>query len=157
MRDGEVENPIVSPTKAMASPIASLPVPEATTPASGSRHSTRFLVSDAEHVLQKEIRATALKNSPGAAPSDAFVSFLAFLDSHFLEVASDSALVFDSLLVLRDKSSLWFVPKRLPKRYLERPFIRKPLPSKQKPPSGSMPQGLRRSMLCRVLVGQSQA
>jgi hypothetical protein len=52
--------------------------------------------SDAEPVLQKAIRATALKNAPGTAPSDAFISFRAISDSLFLEVASDSSLVFDS-------------------------------------------------------------
>jgi hypothetical protein len=44
-------------------------------------------------------------------------------------------------LVPQDKSSLWFMPKRLPKCYLQRPFIRKPLPSKQKPPRGACLRG----------------
>jgi hypothetical protein len=52
--------------------------------------------SDAEPVLQKAIRATALKNAPGMTPSEAFVSFPAFSDEHFLGVASDSSLVFYS-------------------------------------------------------------
>jgi hypothetical protein len=51
---------------------------------------------DAEPVLQKAIRATALKISPGMTPSEAFLSFLAFSNAHFLGVASDSLLVFDS-------------------------------------------------------------
>jgi hypothetical protein len=37
-----------------------------------------------------------MKNAPGMTPFDAFVSFPAFSDAHFLEVASDSSLVFDS-------------------------------------------------------------
>jgi hypothetical protein len=52
--------------------------------------------SDAEPVLQKAIYATAMKNAPGTTPSNAFISFPAFLDAHFLEVASDSSLVFNS-------------------------------------------------------------
>jgi hypothetical protein len=51
---------------------------------------------DAELVLQKAIRATALKNAPGTTPSDAFVSFPSFSYAHFLEVASDSSLIFES-------------------------------------------------------------
>jgi hypothetical protein len=37
-----------------------------------------------------------MKNAPGMTPSEAFVSFPAFLDAHFLGVPSDSSLVFDS-------------------------------------------------------------
>jgi hypothetical protein len=37
-----------------------------------------------------------MKNAPGTTPSDAFVSFPSFSDAHFLGVASDSSLVFDS-------------------------------------------------------------
>jgi hypothetical protein len=86
-RDGEVENPAVLPDQA---------IPEASTPVSGSRRSSRIQGSDAEPVLQKAIRATAMKNASGMTPSEAFVSFPAFSDAHFLEVASDSSLVFDS-------------------------------------------------------------
>jgi hypothetical protein len=86
-RDGEVENPAVLPDQATS---------EASTPVSGSRRSSRIQGSDAEPVLQKAIRATAMKNASGMTPSEAFVSFPAFSDAHFLEVASDSSLVFDS-------------------------------------------------------------
>jgi hypothetical protein len=85
-RDGKVENPAVLPEQAAS---------EASTPVSGSHRSTRILGSDAEPVLQKAICATAMKNAPGTTPSEAFVSFPAFFDVHFLEVASDSSLVFD--------------------------------------------------------------
>jgi hypothetical protein len=95
-RDGEVDNPAVSPAQTMASPAARDVPSEASTPASGSRRSHRIMGSDAEPVLQKAIRATALKNAPGMTPSEAFVSFPAFSDAHFLGVASDSSLVFDS-------------------------------------------------------------
>jgi hypothetical protein len=86
-RDGEVENPAVLPEQATS---------EASTLVSGSRRSSRILGSDAEPVLQKAIRATAVKNASGMTPSEAFVSFPAFSDAHFLEVVSDSSLVFDS-------------------------------------------------------------
>jgi hypothetical protein len=101
-RDGKVENPSVSPSQAMASPPASRVVPsKASTPASGSHRSNRIMGSNAEPVLQKAICATALKNTPGTAPSDAFVSFRVVSDSLFLEVASDSSLVFDSSFSFR--------------------------------------------------------
>jgi hypothetical protein len=86
-RDGEVENPAVLPDQATS---------EASTPVFGSRRSHRILGSDAEPVLQKAIRATAMKNAPGMTPSEAFVSFPAFSYAHLLGVASDSSLVFDS-------------------------------------------------------------
>jgi hypothetical protein len=61
-RDGEVENPVLSPAHTTASPPPSRVVlPEASTPASGSRCSSRILGSDAEPVLQKAIRATSLR------------------------------------------------------------------------------------------------
>jgi hypothetical protein len=94
-RDGKVENLAVSPAQ-MASPAARAVPSEASTPVSGSRHRHRIMGTDAEPVLQKAIRATALKNAPGMTPSEAFVSFPAFSDEHFLGVASDSSLVFDS-------------------------------------------------------------
>jgi hypothetical protein len=86
-RDGEVENPDVLLEQATS---------KASTPVSGSRRSSRILGSDAEPVLQKAIRATAMKNASGMTPSEAFISFPAFSDAHFLEVASDSSLVFYS-------------------------------------------------------------
>jgi hypothetical protein len=86
-RDDKVENPAVLPEQATS---------EASTPVSGSRCNTRILGSDAKPVLQKAIRATTMKNAPGTTPSEAFVSFPAFSDAHFLEVSSDSSLVFDS-------------------------------------------------------------
>jgi hypothetical protein len=91
-RDGEVENPAVQSTP----PGARAATSEASTPVSGSRRSHRIMGSDAEPVLQKAIRATALKNATGTIPSEAFVSFPAFSDDHFLGVAADSSLVFDS-------------------------------------------------------------
>jgi hypothetical protein len=95
-RDGEVENPAVLPAQAMASPSSRAAPSEASTPVSGSRRSHRIMGSDAEPVLQKAIHATALKNALGMTPSEAFVSFPAFSDAHFLGVVSDSLLVFDS-------------------------------------------------------------
>jgi hypothetical protein len=91
-RDGEVENPAVQTT----SPVARAATSEASTPVSGSRRSHRIMGIDAEPVLQKAIRATALKNATGTIPSEAFVSFPAFSDEHLLGVAADSSLVFDS-------------------------------------------------------------
>jgi hypothetical protein len=72
-RDGEVEIPAVLPDQATS---------EASTSASGSRRSHCILGSDAEPVLQKAIRATAMKNAPGTTPSEAF-----FLISCFLRCA----------------------------------------------------------------------
>jgi hypothetical protein len=80
----------------MTSPSSRAAPSEASTLVSGSRRSHRIMGSDAKPVLQKAIRATALKNAPGMTPSEAFVSFLAFSDAHFLGVGSDSSLVFDS-------------------------------------------------------------
>jgi hypothetical protein len=42
------------------------------------------------------MRAVAAKNNPGMSPSKAFVAFPEFDDAHFLGVAADSAVVFDS-------------------------------------------------------------
>jgi hypothetical protein len=94
-RDSEVENLAVSPAQ-MASPAARAVPSKASTPVSGSRRSHRIMGADAEPVLHKAIRATTLKNAPGMIRSEAFVSFPAFSDEHFLGVASDSSLVFDS-------------------------------------------------------------
>jgi hypothetical protein len=52
--------------------------------------------SDAEPVLQKAMHVVTLKNASGMSPSKEFVTFPALSDDHFLGVASDSSLVFDS-------------------------------------------------------------
>jgi hypothetical protein len=52
--------------------------------------------SDAEPVLQKAMHAVAMKNAIGMSPSKEFVTFPALSNDHFLGVAADSSLVFDS-------------------------------------------------------------
>jgi hypothetical protein len=79
-RDGEVENPVSSPIPSQASPIV-LQVATAlpSTPTSRTHHSSRNLGAYAKPVLQKAMRAVALKNASGMSPSKDFVTFpLAF-------------------------------------------------------------------------------
>jgi hypothetical protein len=91
-RDGEVDNPLSSPTQ--ASPAN--PQVVAPSPPSGSRRSARGHGDDAEPALQKTMWAVAAKNNPGMSPCKAFFAFSEFDDAHFLGVAADSAVVFDS-------------------------------------------------------------
>jgi hypothetical protein len=91
-RDGEVDNPMSSPTQ--ASP--AIPQVVAPSPPSGSRRSARGRGDDAEPALQKAMQAVAVKNNPGMSPSKTFAAFPAFDVAHFLGVAADSAVVFDS-------------------------------------------------------------
>ncbi|KAM0831559.1 hypothetical protein ACQ4PT_065458 [Festuca glaucescens] len=103
-QDGEVDNP--SRTAATSSiysemcspPPATRPRPP-TTPISGTRRSARGKRAEAETILQKAIRSAASKDSGTLAPSTPLASFLAFPslpDSHFLGVAHDSSIIFDS-------------------------------------------------------------
>jgi hypothetical protein len=90
--DGEVDNPLSSPTQASpANPQVVAPLPP-----SGSRRSAHGRGDDAEPALQKAMRAVAAENNPGMSPCKAFVAFSEFDDAHFLGVATDSAVVFDS-------------------------------------------------------------